>query len=219
MQRIRLTFSKEGALRYVGHLDLAKTWERILRRAGLPVAYSLGFHPQPKLQFASALPVGCASTAEVMDVIMAEPVTPEAALQALAPQLPEGLRVLAAVEVPLAAPALQAALQSADYTLSVETDEPIEMIRRRVQALLDSPTLPRERRGKRYDLRPLVLDLRVEPAPPTLPGTACKGERRITLRARLRASQDAGAGRPDEVLDALGLGGAPAQICRTALNF
>lgn len=196
-------------MRYVGHLDMTKVWERILRRAGLPVAYSQGFHPQPKIQFASALPVGCASVAEMMDVVFEQPLTPEEALRAIKAQLPDGMSMLSAVEVPLNAPALQATLQSADYTVTIETAEPVEAMRQRVQALLDSLTLPRERRGKPYDLRPLILDLYVQKA----------DNEHITLWARLRASQDGGTGRPDELLDALGLSDTPVEICRSGLNF
>ncbi len=204
-----MTFTKQGALRYVGHLDMAKMWERIFRRAGLPLAFSQGFHPQPKIQFASALPLGCAGAAEMMDVTLSQPLAPEAVLQALAPQLPDGARVLSIEHVPLNAPALQATLQSADYTLSIETSEPAPALCQRIQALLNSPTLPRQRRGKAYDLRPLIIDLRVQEVEPG----------RITLWARLRASQEGGSGRPDELLEALGLGSAPATICRTGLWF
>ncbi|MBN1888832.1 MAG: DUF2344 domain-containing protein [Thermoflexales bacterium] len=209
MIRLRVVFTKQHGLRYVGHLDMAKTWERILRRAGLPVAYSQGFHPQPKLQFASALPVGCASTGEMADVVLSQPLTPEAVLQALAPQLPDGLQVISIVPVPLDAPALQAALHSAEYQLSVETSEPLEALGQRVRALLEAVSLPRQRRGKSYDLRPLVLDLRLLEA----------SVGRVTLWAHLLASQSGGTGRPDEVLDALGLAGAPADVCRTRLRF
>jgi len=66
--RARITFSKTGALRYIGHLDLQTLWERAARRAGLPLAYSHGFHPQAKINFASALPLGFSSRAEVMDI-------------------------------------------------------------------------------------------------------------------------------------------------------
>ncbi|MFN8461848.1 MAG: TIGR03936 family radical SAM-associated protein [Anaerolineales bacterium] len=66
--RIRITFSKQGALRYTGHLDLHKLWERAARRAELPLAYSQGFHPQPKMSLASALPLGFSSTCEVLDM-------------------------------------------------------------------------------------------------------------------------------------------------------
>ncbi|MCX6060238.1 MAG: TIGR03936 family radical SAM-associated protein, partial [Chloroflexi bacterium] len=70
--RARITFSKQGALRYTGHLDLHRLWERAMRRAELPLAYSLGFHPQPKISIASALPLGFSSLGEVLDVRFSE---------------------------------------------------------------------------------------------------------------------------------------------------
>ncbi len=206
--RLRLTFTRQGAVRYVGHLDMVKVWERVLRRAELPVAYSQGFHPQPKIQFASALPVGCASTAEMLDVFFTQPITPQQAAQAITPQLPAGMQITAIVPVPPESLPLQAILQSADYTLTIETDEPAETIAGRIQALLKAPSLPRQRRGKPYDLRPLLLDLKLQQA----------DEKRIVLWARLKAGQDGGTGRPDELLEALGLGDAPVEICRVSLN-
>src|SRR5512136_903583 len=72
--RLRITFSKSGALRYTGHLDLQTTWERIVRRAGLPLAYTQGFHPGPRIQIASALPLGFIGHAEIVDIWLREPV-------------------------------------------------------------------------------------------------------------------------------------------------
>src|SRR5512136_271004 len=72
--RLRITFSKNGALRYAGHLDLQTTWERTVRRAGLPLAYTHGFHPGPKIQIASALPLGFIGRAEIVDIWLDEPV-------------------------------------------------------------------------------------------------------------------------------------------------
>ena len=66
--RARITFAKSGPLRYVGHLDLQTLWERAARRARLPLSYSHGYHPQAKITFASALPLGFSSRAEVMDI-------------------------------------------------------------------------------------------------------------------------------------------------------
>ena len=66
--RLRITFSKSGTLRYTGHLDLQSIWERTVRRAGLPLAYTQGFHPSPKIQIASALPLGFIGSAEIVDV-------------------------------------------------------------------------------------------------------------------------------------------------------
>jgi len=78
-QRLRITFTKGENLRYISHLDLARTWERVLRRAGIPVLYSRGYHPHPKIVFAAALPVGCTGAAEVMDVVRQAPLVGGAA--------------------------------------------------------------------------------------------------------------------------------------------
>jgi len=209
LNRYRITFTRDSSIRFVGHLDLARTWERILRRAGLPVAYSQGFHPQPKITFASALPVGCTSEAELMDVVLAEPLDPSAMRQRLEPTLPAGLSITSIAEVPLDAPALQAVLRWAEYRVTVETDEPREHIEARVQALLAAPTLPRERRSKRYDLRPLVLALSVESVQPSC----------VHLAMRLLADANVGTGRPDEVIAALGWGDLPVHIHRRRLGF
>ena len=66
--RLRIIFSKSGPLRYTGHLDLQTTWERTIRRAGLPLAYTHGFHPGPRIQIASALPLGFIGQAEIVDI-------------------------------------------------------------------------------------------------------------------------------------------------------
>ena len=209
MNRYRITFTRDRTIRFVGHLDLAKAWERILRRADLPVAFSQGFHPLPKITFASALPVGCTSEAEVMDVVLTEPIAPSDMAARLAPALPAGIAIASITEVPLNAPALQAALRWAEYVVTVETDETREQVESQVQIFLAASALPRERRGKSYDLRPLVLSLIVKAA------SASSAQ----IAMRLLADASAGTGRPDEVLAALGWADAPAQIHRRELGF
>ena len=209
MNRYRISFTRNRTVRFVGHLDLAKTWERILRRADLPVAFSQGFHPLPKITFASALPVGCTSDCELLDVVLSEPLDPSDVMARLVPALPAGIAVTSVTQAPLNAPALQAELRWAEYVGTVETNEAPEQIEQTVLAFLAAPTLPRERRGKRYDLRPLVLSLAVE--------AARDSSARIVMR--LLADASAGTGRPDEVLAALGGCDAPVQIHRHKLGF
>lgn len=209
MNRYRVTFARDRTVRFVGHLDLAKTWERILRRSDLPVAYSQGFHPQPKITFASALPVGCTSQAEVMDVVLSEPLDPSDGMRRLAPALPAGIAITSITEAPLQAPALQATLRWAEYIATVEVKETRDEILSQVQAFLAAPSLMRERRGKTYDLRPLVLSLTVEAV----------HESSAQIAMQLLAHASAGTGRPDEVLAALGWGDAPARIHRRRLGF
>jgi len=209
LNRYRITFTRDRTVRFVGHLDLAKAWERILRRADLPVAFSQGFHPLPKITFASALPVGCTSDCELMDVVLSEPREPSDVMARLVPALPAGVAVTSVAQVPLNAPALQAELRWAEYIVTVETGEAPEQIEQKVQVFLAAPTLPRERRGKSYDLRPLAISLVVK--------AARDSSARIVMR--LLADASAGTGRPDEVLAALGWGDAPVQIHRRKLGF
>ncbi len=212
MQRLRLRFSKGEPLKYISHLDLARTWERALRRAGLPVAYSQGFNPRSRLQLAAALPVGVTGRAELLDVWLIETMAPVDLKARLEPCLPPGLAVLAVEEVDLRAPALQAQMRAAEYRVEVRSQEPTEAIASRVRALLDTPSILRQRQHKgklqTYDLRPLVQAVTVE--------AGRKGVQVLTMR--LQASPG-GAGRPDEVLKALGLALGQHRIERTNLCF
>lgn len=211
-QRFRLRFAKGEALKYISHLDLARTWERVFRRAGLPVAYSKGFNPRPRFQIAAALPVGVTGWAEYLDIWLTETMACENVLSQLQPALPPGLKVLDVEEVELRAPALQSQVRAADYRAVVQSREPLEAVRTRVEALLEASTILRERQHKgrlrTYDLRPLIKRVTVEP------GKA--GE--LVLSMRLQASPE-GAGRPDVVLEVLGLSLVPRRVERTNLHF
>jgi radical SAM-linked protein len=199
-------------LKYISHLDLARTWERVFRRAWLPLAYSQGFNPRPRFQIAAALPVGVTGRLELMDVWLIETLGPNEALTRLGPALPPGLDVLDATEVDLRAPSLQSQMRAADYCVLVRSQESVEAIHTRVQSLLEMPTILRQRQHKgrqqTYDLRPLIQSITVG---------ARRGTERI-LHIRLQASPH-GAGRPDEVLDTLGLSLVPRTIERTNLRF
>ena len=111
--RIRITFSKQGALRYTGHLDLHKILERSIRRAGLPLTYSQGYHPQPKIQLAAALPLGFASHAEVMDIWLNEEV--DNVVSRLQANVPPGLTIFQANPVDEREPSLQTQVIAAEY--------------------------------------------------------------------------------------------------------
>ncbi len=210
--RLRVRFAKGEPLKYISHLDLARTWERVFRRAGLPLAYSQGFNPRPRFQIAAALPVGVTGSAELLDLWLTEPLPPAAVLARLRSQLPPGLTIHAVERVDRKAPSLQSRMRAAEYRAVVHSDEPPDAIRRRVRALLDAPTLPRQRQHKgklkTYDLRPLIQAIAVEP----------EAAGAVRLIMRLQASPQ-GAGRPDQVLDLLGLSTAPHTIERTNLYF
>jgi len=192
-QRLRVTFAKGESLRYISHLNLMRAWVRALRRAGVPLAYSHGFNPRPKVTFASPLAVGFTGEAEIMDIVLTRPVALRHFIQRLQPHLPPGLEIKAVEEVYHKLPALPTQVRAAEYRVTVEGVEP-EDVQRRIEALLAQERLPRRRREREYDLRPLILALWVE-----------TGEAGVAVGMRLRASPQGGTGRPDEVMDALGL--------------
>lgn len=93
---LRLRYTKTGALAYISHLDVLRTFQKALNRAGLPLAYSEGFSPHPKLTFAAPLAVGQESLSEYLDVRLAREVDPAEAMRALNATLPSGLGITAA---------------------------------------------------------------------------------------------------------------------------
>jgi len=203
--RVRVTFTKQGALRYIGHLDLHKLLERSIRRAKLPLAYSQGYHPQPKLHLAAALPLGFSSRAEVMDIWLKEDV--EDVVSALQAGVPPGLTILGAAQVDDREPSLQTQVIAAEYQVEITESGSAAGLTEKIASVMASESILRERRGKQYDLRPLIEAL--TPAP--LPGG--KG-----LFMRLTAREGA-TGRPEEVLDVLGIPLEDTHIERTKLIF
>ena len=207
-QRLRVRFTRDETLKYIGHLDIARTWQRILRRAEIPVAYSEGFNPQPRMAFAAALPVGCTSAHEELELFVTPPCDLADVQARLNRALPPGMQVTAIEEMALNAPALQMQLQATAYEMTVEAADPIEPLADRVQAFLNATEVQRDRRGKVYNLRPLVQAITIEP----------QADRAVKIRSRLQATQT-GNGRPDELAAALGLDPAVARIRRTQLIF
>jgi radical SAM-linked protein len=182
----------------------------VFRRARLPVVYSQGFNPRQRFQIAAGLPVGVTGRAELLDVWLTEPLAVEEAIQRLRSASPHGLEILGADEVELQAPALQTQMRAADYRVVVHSKESLEAIQTRVSALWEAPSVVRQRQHKggwqTYDLRPTIQSLSVAAGP--------EGEQILTMR--LQASPQ-GAGRPDEVLAALGLAIVPHRMERTNL--
>lgn len=234
--RVRVTFSKQGALRYTGHLDLHKILERSIRRAGLPLAYSQGYHPQPKLNLAAALPLGFASRAEVMDIWLNDEV--EDIVAPLQANVPPGLTIREASRVDEREPSLQSQVIAAEYQVEIlDTEEESggslqaglvkPVLGEKIASLLARESLPRERRGKQYDLRPLIEELRTSPLPPRPDGLSRGGQAQggasgkgngEGIFMRLTAREGA-TGRPEEVLDALGIPLEDTRIERTRLIF
>ena len=209
--RIRITFAKQGALRYTGQIDLHKLWERAARRAQLPLAYSQGFHPQPKINIAAALPLGFSSRCEVMDMKLEREIPLEGLRDKLQGTLPTGIQVLNLETADEHAPALQTQVEAAEYEVTLTESIDRSALKRKVDSVLESESIIRERRGKKYDLRPLIEALTSSPLP-------MGEEKEVRVIMRLAAREGA-TGRPEEVLDVLGIPFEETRIERTRLIF
>src|SRR5689334_12360017 len=100
VQRLRVRYAKRGRLRFTSHRDFSRAFERAVFRARVPMAYSSGFNPHPRISYAGASPTGSASEAEYLEIALAEVVDPAAVMADLDEALPDGLDVLEAVESP-----------------------------------------------------------------------------------------------------------------------
>ena len=104
VQRLRLTFARDDGARYLTHLDVMRMWERVLKRADLPLAYSEGFTPRPRIALAAPLAVGMTSECDLLEIITVQRLPVPSLSQRLPPQLPAGFRLLDVREVPLGHP-------------------------------------------------------------------------------------------------------------------
>jgi radical SAM-linked protein len=205
-RRLRLRFAKAGKIRFTSHRDVARMWERALRRSRLPLAYSQGFVPHPLVSFGLALPTGCESRGEYLDLRL-EPagpgeIPPEELPGALSALLPEGIVVQAAALIGDAEGSLQQEVASCDWELEVLGVRD-EELRERVEQVLAAPllTVRRERKGRQTedDIRPAIRMLSV---------TSPNGHLRAELATHPRGV------RPGDLVAALGAPAVPGRACR-----
>jgi radical SAM-linked protein len=210
MQRLRLKFSRGEELKFLSHLDLMKLWERALRRAGLPLAYSEGFTPHPQIALAVPLSVGVLGQAELMDVFLSRWVSPQSFISQVKEQLPRGIDLLDARSVGLTVPSLQSQVRFVEYEVEVETEKRRQEVELALQSLLLVKELPwhhfRDTGAHYYDLRALVDDLWL---------IDCH-DSSCVLGMRLRCDEK-GTGRPEQVTKALGFSQRPKSINRIKL--
>ena len=208
--RYRITFGKGHQLRFTGHLDLHKAWERTFRRAKLSLAYSEGFNPRPKINIGAALPLGCTSEADLVDIELVEEIKGSQLIEALSAAAPSGLTISEITTIPTGSPKLQKLLQSSEYVIPL-IGEDLERLEALIETMLASAELPRVRMGKEYDLRPLIEKMELADRQEVELQTAAKSDatgRLMELKLLLKARSGA-TGRPDEVLRALELDPTP----------
>ncbi|HYO19865.1 MAG TPA: TIGR03936 family radical SAM-associated protein [Dermatophilaceae bacterium] len=195
VQKLRVRYAKRGRLRFSSTRDFQRALERALRRSAVPMAFSAGFHPHPKISYANAAPTGTASEAEYFEISVNERVDPQRVCTALDEALPPGLDVLEVVEAPPGSPALADRLQASDWVLEFR-GMPVGSLLEATERFLALETVEVTRvmkKGPRtFDVRSAVASLVASAAPD---GTCA------ILRAVVRHTTP--TVRPDDVLTAL----------------
>ncbi|MBK6030848.1 TIGR03936 family radical SAM-associated protein, partial [Streptomyces sp. MBT59] len=198
MQRIRLRYTKRGRLRFTSHRDFQRAFERALRRSEVPMAYSAGFTPHPKVSYANAAPTGTGSEAEFLEIALTEARDPEVLRGLLDASMPAGLDIVDAVEARTSG--LAERLTASVWEMRLDGVDP-EDVRTAVAAFNDAETVEVQRKAKNgirtFDARAAVADLRVVDAPADRPG-----ERPCAI-LRLVVRHVTPAVRPDDVLSGL----------------
>jgi radical SAM family uncharacterized protein/radical SAM-linked protein len=166
VQRIRFRYERVGDLRFLSHRETMNLLARALRRARIPVHYTQGFNPQPKLALGAALPVGMESTAEYGDVVLHARMQPTVFCRAVNAVLPEGLRIVDAREIPMGSDSIMSQLCAEKYRVEIgEEFMPLEKVASAVEGFKSRSEVLVEREGKggvrTVDVRPMVKEIKV----------------------------------------------------------
>lgn len=220
----RVRFAKVDRAVALSQLETNYAVARALRRAKLPLSFSEGFTPRPRLSFGPALPVGVASFAEYVDLALAEPLAADEVQRRLGEQLPGGFRLLEVTELPRSAPSLQAAIAEVEYRASFPQEYGGDLQAAIAAFAASGATITRERpasknKGTRRGARHAEVLVREVDLQELVAHLAVTGEREVTFRVR---NDPAGSARPSEVVAAIFGGGAvPAgvRIHKEAVRF
>lgn len=206
VQRLRLRYAKRGRLRFTSHRDFSRAFERAVFRARIPMAYSSGFNPHPRISYAGAAPTGSASEAEYLELALAEVLDPAEVHAQLDEALPEGLDVLEVVES--SGGSLADLLEASRWRIDVPVAP--DAAQEAVAAFLAAREVLVERMTKKgmreFDARGAVVALSVQP----VEGSPDRSALDLVLRHGVPSV------RPDDVLTALshvaGLDAGPAPL-------
>jgi radical SAM-linked protein len=208
MIRIRIFYKKINDLIYTGSLDVQKIWERSFRRAGLPIAYSEGFHPQARIQQATPLPLGFWGENEIVDIWF-ESLLTEEVLKVLKRCVPSGIEIIRIEEVDLRAPALQSIVTAAEYLILIPLSKENKDAIDKINKLLKRSELLITKKGKIINLKKLIESIVI---------TSIEDQKTIEIRMRLKLLPGA-TGRPEDVLRAININPSEVNIIRKNLIF
>ena len=212
-QRLRVTFSKDGPLRWIAHLDLMRTWERTIRRATLPLSYTQGFSPHPRIALAAPLPVGVSGARELLDLWLDEDLSTSEVAKRLTAAMPPGLAISAVEQVSEQLPSMQSCIEAARYEIRFDQAAlDVDVVTTAIDELLAREAFDwEEQRGektRRYDIRATILELAVRAS-----------EDGATVLSMHLSLLEGRTGRPAQVLLALGVEAEPLEIVRASIEL
>jgi radical SAM family uncharacterized protein/radical SAM-linked protein len=203
VSKVRFRFTKSDEVKFISHLDMLNAFTRAFRRAGIPIAYSHGFNPHPKISFGSTLPVGTISRDEFADIELESYLSPEDFVKLTNRQLPEGMKILTAREIPLKSQSLMSQVNMASYVVYIPKLE--NHVESRIQSILDMDHIWIERSYKRnkrsrksgtkskpskfIDVKPLIGEIKL----------LSKGEEYLEIEMLLSEGEE-GKVRPEEII-------------------
>ena len=215
--RMYAVYHKNNALSFISHLDIQRTLQRAFRRAGIPLAYSEGFNPHPRLSFAAAVPTGSSSDCEWFEVYLDCDMTPEAFMARTNACLPESLYLTDAALVPEGAGKLTKMVCAADYAVRFSAERALTAgeAGKALDAVLAGPiVVDKNTKGgiKAVDIRPQIIAASVRGEDEGAVLLDIQG--RLTVDGGLRVEH-----LTDALAAALGVSHAAAEIHRTAMYF
>lgn len=197
MPRIRMEFSRGDQVRFLSHLDIMKAFERAIRRAGIPVAFSEGFNPHPRMSFASALAVGVVGEREYLDIELNRDMGLKDVMRGLAGALPQGIDIKAGRVVPDRTPSLMAEVNRAVYMVTADTGVPVDAdeVGKKITAFMNAPEIIIEKKTKKgfraRDIRPGIIGIQAD-----------TGEKQVKFSV-MTVTGSEGNVRPEEAVRAL----------------
>lgn len=165
MERIVIKFTKTKGAKFISHLDTMRTLHRAIRRAGIPISYSKGFNPHASISVAAPLSLGIASTAEYADIEIDELVEGTSIEEKLNSALPEGLKIINAVNISEKMPSAMGIVEGARYSIALHCEDGENIAEKAIEDILISPEIFMNKRTKSgeklVDIRPLIEDIRI----------------------------------------------------------
>ncbi|MFZ5945940.1 MAG: TIGR03936 family radical SAM-associated protein [Bacillota bacterium] len=204
---LRIKYGKTDLGKFVSHLDLLRAWERAFRRANIPIAFSQGFNPHPRMSFGSALAVGVTSSGEYMDIVLKKETPIKEIKQALEKYLPQGLVIYDIEEISEQAQSLMSIINRAKYVIKVKTLGTVteEMLDNRIKDMLTQEKIEILRESKKglkeKDIKEGVFEVK---------GRVI-GEGFVELEVTVQTGSQ-GNVRPEEILQALEKCGLPLDL-------